>query len=71
MSIGMGTSSREIRTAKVRVELDLDVMYRRPESMTEEYFIESLKNDLKMRIDRKGLTATNIKIEKYDKEQQL
>lgn len=67
----MGTSSREIRTAKVRVELDLDVMYRRPESMTEEYFIESLKNDLKMRIDRKGLTATNIKIEKYDKEQQL
>lgn len=69
--MGAATSSREIRTAKVRVELDLDVMYRRPESMTEEYFIESLKNDLKMRIDRKGMTATNIKIEKYDKEQQL
>lgn len=69
--MGTTTSSREIRTAKVRVELDLDVMYRRPESTAEEYFIESLKNDLKMRIDRKGMTATNIKIEKYDKEQQL
>ena len=67
----MSKNNSDIRTAKVKVELTLDVMYHRPESMTEEYFIESLKNSLKMRIDRKGMTATNIKIEKYDKEQQL
>lgn len=61
----------EIQTAKFKAEMELDVTYRKPESISDEDFLECIIESLKMRINRKGITAINIKLEKYDNEQQL
>lgn len=65
------TKRNEIQTAKFKAEMELDVTYRKPESISDEDFLECIIESLKMRINRKGITAITIKLEKHGKEQQL
>lgn len=65
------TKRNKIQSAKFKAEMELDVTYRKPESISEEDFLECIIESLKMRINRKGITAINIKLEKDDKEQPL
>lgn len=61
----------ETKTAKFKAELEMEITYRKPDGVTEEEFLKSSEEVLKQMLSRKGTKIVNIKIEKYDKEQQL
>ena len=46
----------------------MEITYRKPDTMTEEEFLKSSEDAMRLMLSRKGTKITHIKIEKYDKE---
>lgn len=67
----MKPNQNETKTAKFKAMLEMEITYRKPDTVTEEEFLKSSEEVMRQMLSRKGTKITHIKIEKYDKEQQL
>lgn len=67
----MVTNQNEIKTAKFKAMLEMEITYRKPSNVSEEDFLKSSEEVMKQMLSRKGVKINHIRIEKYEKEQQL